>query len=244
MLSSVTFGKYMIGNLELHKLNPVCKILSLVLMLFICFFINSYIDVIILSLCLILGILYSDVDIIIYVRELAIINWLLFTILIVDILSLSSISMILSDVFRIVFIFVYFSLIMKSTSMNDILYGILRILKPFNIKKDNMIGLNVFLIFKFPCTFLKNKERYYRIEEERYVKESKNIKTKFIKYKNDIMHIYNLSIRDLNDDMNNLKIRLYGYGKTRTDNNLDKLRSKDYIFIGLNIALLFIVIFY
>ena len=244
MLSSVTFGKYMMGNLELNKLNPVCKILSLVLMLFVCFFINSYIDVIILSLCLILGILYSDVDIIIYVRELAIINWLLFTILIVDILSLSSISVLLSDVFRIVFIFVYFSLIMKSTSMNDILYGILRILKPFNIKKDNIIGLNAFLIFKFPYAFLKNKERYYRIEEERYVKESKNIKTKFIKYKNDIIHIYNLSIRDLNDDMNNLKIRLYGYGKTRTDNNLDKLRSKDYIFIGLNIALLFIVIFY
>ena len=243
MLSSITYGKYIKGNLELHKLNPIYKILSFILMIFVCFFINSLVDVIIIFGYLLLVIAYSDIDMKIYLKELSIIKFILLFILAVDVITLSYPAVILCDLLRVVFIFTYFSLLMKSTTFNEIIYGIENITKPFSKINSGAI-LNISLILKFPYVFLREKEKYYVIEEKRNIKEVEGIKDKVIKYNNDLVKIFNLSLRILNKEEDNLKIKLYGYGKSRTNCRLDKFDKKEIIFIVLNVLVMLIVLFY
>ena len=243
MSSSITYGKYIKGNLELHQLNPIYKVLSFILMIFICFFINSYVDIIIMIGYLLLVIVYSDINIKVYLKELSIIKIMLFLILIIDVITLSNLVVILSDQLRVIFIFTYFSLLMKSTTFNEIIYSIEKITKPFN-KITSGAVLNISLILKFPYVFLREKEKYYMLENKRNIKEVEGIKDKVIKYKNDLVKIFNISLRKLNKEEEYLKIKLYGYGKSRTNYRLDKFAKKEIIFIVLNVLIMLIVMFY
>ena len=63
MLNNVSIGRYINKSSVVHKLNPIFKILSLIIMVISIFFIDSYIDIIMLSMYLLLTILYSDIDI-------------------------------------------------------------------------------------------------------------------------------------------------------------------------------------
>ena len=243
MSNSITFGKYIKTDLELYKLNSIYKIISFIIMIFICFFINSYIDIIMLFSYLLLGLVYSGISIKIYLKELLIIKVILFSILIVDMITLTPIVIILSDLFRIIFIFLYFSLLMKSTTLNEIIYAVREILRPFD-KITNNIILNISLIFKFPYTFLKIREKYYYIETEKKVKKSKELKSRIIKYKNDLINIFNLSLKELNNEIEYLKVKLYGYGKSRTNYHLNEFDKKEIIFIILNILIVLIIMFH
>ena len=243
MPANVTYGKYIKGDLELHHLNPIYKILSFILMIFICFFINNYVDIIIVSSYLLLGVVYSSTSIKVYLRELSIIKVLLFIILIIDIIALNSVVIILSDLLRVIFIFIYFSLLMKSTTFNEIIYSIENITKPFSKITSNIV-LNISLIFKFPYVFLREKEKYSVTERKRNIKEVSNIKGRIIKYKDDIVKIFNLSLKKLNKEGEYLKIKLYGYGKSRTNYRLNEFDKKEIIFIILNILIILIVLFY
>ena len=243
MSSNITYGKYIKENLELHKLNPIYKVVSFVLMIFICFFINSYVDTIIILSYLLLGIVYSNISVKVYIKELSIIKLLLFFILIIDIITQNGLEVILSDILRVVFIFIYFSLLMKSTTFNEIVYSIENLLKPCS-KITSTAVLNISLIFKFPYVFLKEKEKYYLIEEKKNIKIEENIKDKIIKYKNNLLKIFNITIRKLNKNGEYLKIKLYGYGKSRTNYSSNQFDKKEIIFIILNILIMLIVTFY
>ena len=70
MLNNVSIGRYINKSSVVHKLNPIFKILSLIIMVISIFFIDSYIDIIMLSMYLLLTILYSDIDIKIYLKNI------------------------------------------------------------------------------------------------------------------------------------------------------------------------------
>ena len=70
MLDNITLGRYYLKNSVVHKLNPVFKILSLIIMIISIFFIDSYIDILMLSSYLLLSIVYSDIGIKVYFKNL------------------------------------------------------------------------------------------------------------------------------------------------------------------------------
>lgn len=49
MLNNISIGRYINKSSVVHKLNPIFKILSLIIMVISIFFIDSYIDIIMLS---------------------------------------------------------------------------------------------------------------------------------------------------------------------------------------------------
>ena len=61
MLDNITLGRYYLKNSVVHKLNPVFKILSVIIMIISIFFIDSYIGILMLSSYLLLSIVYSDI---------------------------------------------------------------------------------------------------------------------------------------------------------------------------------------
>ena len=57
MLNNISLGKYILGGSIVHKLSPIYKILSLIIMIVSLFFIDSYEDIIMLTMYLFLAIL-------------------------------------------------------------------------------------------------------------------------------------------------------------------------------------------
>ena len=69
MFNNITFGKYYNKNSVIHRLSPVFKLISLMIMIVGIFFIDSYIDILMFSLYLVLVMVYSDIGIITYLKN-------------------------------------------------------------------------------------------------------------------------------------------------------------------------------
>ena len=70
MLDNITLGRYYLKNSVVHKLNPVFKILSLIIMIISIFFIDSYVDIIMLASYLSLTLVYSNINLKIYLKNI------------------------------------------------------------------------------------------------------------------------------------------------------------------------------
>lgn len=244
MLNS-TFGKYIVSKSDVHNLNSTFKILSLIIMLITSFFINCYKDVIMLLSYLILSLVYSNINIKIYLKELSYFNIFIFIILIIDIIFLTPTEIIVSDMFRIIFIVLYYLLFIHITTFNEIISSIEKILSPLKgIIRIHSIALYIALIIKFPVVYLNEKERITRTYKERKILKEKKILDKIKKYKENVVLSFNSSIEKLNNISTNMKIKLYGYGKSRTNYRENKFSIKSSLLLILNIIILLIVMFY
>ena len=98
MLDRITFGRYCLRDSAVHKLSPVFKILSLIIMIVGVFFIDSYVDILMLTMYLLLTIVYSDISILVYLKNIYSIKIFLLFILIIDLIFFSGINKIVFDV--------------------------------------------------------------------------------------------------------------------------------------------------
>ena len=90
MLTNINFGKYYERDSVVHKLSPVFKIISLLIMIVSIFFIDSYKDIIMLTSYLILMMIYSDINILTYLRNIYSIKIFLVFILIIDLIFIKN----------------------------------------------------------------------------------------------------------------------------------------------------------
>ena len=132
MLSNLIVSRYILKDSLVHKLNPVFKIISLMMMLFGIFFIDSYIDIIMLTFYLLLVISYSDIDPMVYLRNIFSIRIILLLILIIDLIFFRGIDNIVFDLFRIIYIVIYLSILTLTTASTEIIYGISKFLMPIS----------------------------------------------------------------------------------------------------------------
>ena len=98
MLDRITFGRYCLRDSVVHKLSPVFKILSLIIMIVGVFFIDSYVDILMLTMYLLLTIVYSDISILVYLKNIYSIKIFLLFILIIDLIFFSGINKVVFDV--------------------------------------------------------------------------------------------------------------------------------------------------
>ena len=117
MLTNINFGKYYERDSVVHKLSPVFKIISLLIMIVSIFFIDSYKDIIMLTSYLILMMIYSDINILTYLRNIYSIKIFLVFILIIDLIF--NINNTIYDLYKLIFIIIYSSALTYTTSTSD-----------------------------------------------------------------------------------------------------------------------------
>ena len=107
MLINIALGKYFLKNSIVHKLNPVFKIISLTIIIIGIFFIDSYVDVLMVSSYILMTMLYSDIKLEKYIRNLNSIKIVLLFILVIDLIFFKGINNIIFDLSKLVFIILY-----------------------------------------------------------------------------------------------------------------------------------------
>ena len=236
MSINITLGRYILKDTIVHKLNPVFKILSLIIIIIGIFFVDSYTDIIMLSSYILLAILYSGIKIKLF----------LIFILIIDLIFFTNINKIIFDLSKLIFIIMYSSILTYTTAMTEITYGIERILRPMGkIIPVNDIAMIITLTLRYIPTLTMEADRIIKAQTIRGINFSnKNIKEKLKNISGIIIPIIVISLKKSEKTADIMDIRLYNYGKSRTNYRLNKWRYIDTLLLILNILILIIVIFY
>lgn len=236
-------GKYIGSNSFINKLNVTLKLLLFIILLISFFFINSIEDVIMLFSYLLLIIISSELNIKRFIKEILVFKIFVIFIVLINILTLNTIEVLLVDIFRFVFIISFFLIFNHTTTINEIMYGVGRILDPFSIKKDDVVILYATLIIKFPSIY---SEEYYKISKI-YMNRKRgkvSICKRILNHFQIIKKSFNSAVSRLNGITVDMKLRLFGYGKTRTSYGLNKISPMGVLIFVLNILVLLVVIIY
>lgn len=246
MFNNITFGKYYNKNSVIHRLSPVFKLISLMIMIVGIFFIDSYIDILMFSLYLVLVMVYSDIGIITYLKNIYSIKIFLLFIFIIDLIFNSNINNIVFDLYKLIFIIIYSSALSYTTSTSEITYGIERILKVFNnYIPVNDIAMIITLTIRYIPTLTMEADRIIKAQKMRGIDfDSKNIKNKISSLVGVFIPMFILSLKKSESFGDIMDLRLYNYGKSRTNYRTNSWEKIDSLLLILNIIILIIVIFY
>lgn len=246
MLNNITFGRYYLKDSVVHKLNPILKILSLIIMIISIFFIDSYVDIIMLGSYLILSMVYSDISIKMYLKNILGIRIFLIFILIIDLIFFTGISKIIFDLFKIIFIIMYSSILTYTTVITELTYGIEELLRPLGkIIPVSDIAMSISLSIRYIPSLTEEASRIIKAQKMRGVSfESKNIKEKITSICGILMPMFAMSIKKSQKLADIMDIRLYNYGRTKTNYRSNKWKKIDTLLLIFNVVILIIVISY
>ena len=239
MLNS-SFGKYLDRKSEVHMLNSTFKLMSLVIMLISSCFVNSYTDIIMLFSYLVLALVSSGIGLKIYLKEIWYFRFCLIFIVFVNIIFFSTFEALLVDLFRFAFVVLYTSMFIHVTTVNETMYAIGRMFDPFSIKKDDVMILYPSLIFRFPLAYIEEYNRLIRVYDDIY--GSLSFRKKIMMKIRVLLGAFGSSIVKLNRAALFMKLKLFGYGKTRTNYRLYRYGVKEVMLLILNLAILLVVI--
>ena len=246
MLNNITLGKYHQIDSVIHRLNPVLKITSLIIMITSIFFIDSYVDLIMLFSYLILSIIYSNINIKVYLKNILSIKIFLIFILIIDLIFFTSINRIIFDIFKLIFIILYSNILTYTTVITELTFGIEKLLKPLSkIIPVSDIAMIITLTIRYIPSLTEEAKRIIRSQKIRGINfDSKNIKQKIISISGILMPMFIISLKKAEKTADIMDLRLYNYGKSKTNYRSNSWRNIDTFILVLNILILLIVIFY
>ena len=241
MFTNITIGKYIYKDSLIHKINPLIKIISILLILMSSLFFNLIQNILLLIVISIM-IYISKVDKTTYLKNIYGFRYFIIGILVIYILSRLNILLILNNLIKIIINILITSLLLYTTTINELNYGLNILLKPLKYIKINYNKISVIIIItiKFIFIVFEETDKLFKAYKNRGLKFNGNIKEKINKISMFLSTLFYLLIKKSNDISNTLIIR---------NCDLEKLIKKDKIRINyldilfmINIVLIIILI--
>ena len=182
MFTNITIGKYIYKDSLIHKINPLIKVLAILLILLSSIFFNLIQNILLLLVILIM-IYISKIDKITYLKNIYGFRYFLIGILIIYILSRISIVVILNNLIKIIINVLITSLLLYTTTLNELNYGLNILLKPLKYLKVNYNKISIIIIItiKFIFMVFEETDKIFKAFKNRGLKFDGNIKIKINK---------------------------------------------------------------
>lgn len=216
MLNSIQIFSYTETNSIIHKIDSLNKLLTLIVFTLISFN-NNIIIHLILILYLIILIILSKIKIISYVKSIKNITYLLVAIFLINIICKMDIILNLINIFRIIEIVIYSSIITMTTKTDELISGLYRLLIPLKIFKININKIVFILIMSI---------KLIPVIIDEFNKTIKGLKGKGVGTKNKLVLIksiviptFSLIIRKSDNIVTDLEFKLYNYENIKITNN-------------------------
>lgn len=243
MFTSISYGKYIYRNSIIHNLNPMVKIIITLLILF-SILINNIYQNMFLSLLIIVYIILSKINFRLYLKNILNIKIFLIMIFIINFLFNASIILSLNIIIKIVLIILETLILMYTTTIKELTYGLNKLLRPLqNIKiNPNKITLIITYSIRFIPLVIENANETIESLESRgiiYKKESIKNKIKILKLIILPIFVNSMNKADIISDI--MDLRLYNIDVKRNSYRIKEARIKDYIFLLINVIFLIIM---
>lgn len=239
MTNKYNIGSYYLKDSIIHKLNPILKILCLIIMVLSIVIANSFMDFIIIGLYLVITMLLSKIEIKIYLKNIYTLRVFIIFIVIINFIFSVSITSTLFMIFRIIYLVILSAILTLTTAPLEITYGLERVLSIFNkIIPVNAIALTITLALRFIPILTMQAERIIKAQSLRGIDFSKNVKTKIISLSNIFIPMIYLSLKKADDLSDIMEVRLYNYGISRTNYRLNRWKMVDTFLLVINVFIL------
>jgi len=236
-------NKYYLKDSLIHKLNPITKIILLLLMILSCLLSKNIINILIVSIYTILLLLLSKINIKIYLNSLMNIKVLLIFIIIISLIFKINILTIILTIYKIVIVILISTMITLTTPPTEITYGLEKILSPFNkIIKVKEIALIITLALRFIPSTKEQSERIIKAISVRGINYNGSIKNKLSIISILITPMFISSIKKSDQISDIMTVRMYNYSNTRTNYRMNNYQYKDTILLIITTTILILTI--
>lgn len=241
MSNNSLLGSYYPEKSIIHSINPLIKIIS-ILILLVSIFINNniYVSIIILLFIILIS-LFAKLPYNIYSKVLYGLKYIiLFTVIIYLLFNYNLIDIVII-VLRLYSIVLYTTIITMTTSHKEMTRGIEMFLYPFSLLglNVNKISLMLTLALRFIPTILTQADKIMKSQRSRGIDyNSYEINKKLYSLKTILLPIFILTLRRADTISDVLQLRMYDLNSTRSHLINYEIKMKDIIFLVINILIL------
>ncbi len=245
MLNKVTIGRYYPICSKVHMMNPIAKILCLILFVLAVFVANNIFLLTIILILLILMLLDSKIPLKTYVDTVLSIKWFLLFIIITNYLLKVNIFDNLIIVFRLTAMILYTSILTLTTPVNEITYGLERVFSPLKLFKIpvNKMALSISLALRFIPNLIDEGNKILKSQASRGIDYyNSNFKTKVMALRTLIIPVFILTIKRADDLADSMEVRLYNISSKRINFRQNKWGFYDTFLFTLHLSLFILVV--
>lgn len=241
MFTNITIGKYIYKESIIHKIHPIIKIIMLLFIIFLSLISNYKENIILLTYVLLISIL-TKINIKTYLKNIYGLRYLIISILFINLIFNVSILNSINSIEKLIIIFIYSSILMYTTTINEINLAFNKLLSP--LKKltfdvDN-ISLILTISIKFITTIFEEVDILFKAFKSRGYKFNGSVKDRINKVKNFLSTLFYLLLKKSDDIGTTLEIKNYNLKKI-IKRNKRKIKIKEYLILVINIILLIII---
>ena len=208
MLNNIQIFRYIDTNSIIQKINPLNKILTLIIFTIISITSNNIIEHMIFIVYLFLLMLLSKIKINKYLKLMKGLLYLLIPIFIINLFCKVDMILNVTNILKIIEIFIYSSLITISTTTNELIYSLDRLLLPLKILKINT--KKIIFVLTLSIKFIPIVIEEFNIVIKGLI--SKGIKkNKILVLKAIIIPTFSLLIRKADMLADELELKIYDY---------------------------------
>ena len=245
MLDNISINNFCDVSSSLRKMNPISKILCVLIFLILTFVDNSIQFNFILAIILIVAMLLSNVSFKIYFKILLSLSSFIFFIFLINFLCHTSINTSIILSLRLIFIVLYSSILTLTTTKEELIYGLEHILSPLKIFKVpvNSLALILTLAISFiPVVFetLKKIIKCYETRGISFKNLSFSLKISYIK--SIIIPVFIKTFKCADNLSDTMYLKLYNSNSTRTDFYNYGYSKMDAYMLSLHFMLIIILI--
>ena len=236
-------NKYYNIDSIIHKLNPLCKIISILIFTFLVLFTNNIILLIILLLFTFILLYISHIPINVYLMGMKGMLFFCIFVFLINLLFGGFLSA-FNSIIKLLLFVLYSHLLLYTTKPNDMTLGLRKFLSPLKVigLDSNSIALTISLAIRFIPTIFKEGYRVYKSQVSRGLNFSGNLPTKCDKLISIVIPVFNLSLKRTDDLSFVLDTKLYNPNKNRTEYNDKGFSILDENYILVHVLLIFICI--
>ncbi len=245
MLNKIMIGRYYPVNSQVHKMNPLAKIICILLFIVMIFFTYDIRFNVIISVLLILMLLNTKVPMKIYIKTILSIKWLLLFILIINLILRTNLQVTIITALRLVYIVLYTSILTLTTPPTEITYGLEKFFSPLRLIgiPVNKMALSISLALRFIPTIIDQGNKIIKSQASRGIDYyNSNFRGKILAIKSLIIPIFVLSIKRADDLSDAMEVRLYNINDKRNNFRQNRWGLYDTFLVLMHLALFILIV--
>ena len=245
MLSKIMICRYYPVNSQIHQMNPLAKILCILLFVVMIFFSYDIKINIIISVLLILMLLNTKVPIKIYIKTIFSIKWLLLFVLIINLILTTDLKVTVITALRLIYIVLYTSVLTLTTPPTEITYGLEKLFSPLRFIgiPVNKMALSISLALRFIPTIIDQGNKIIKSQASRGIDYyNSNLQGKILAIKSLIIPIFVLSIKKADDLSDAMEVRLYNINDKRNNFRQNRWGLYDTFLVLMHLALFILIV--
>ncbi len=244
MLNKVMIGRYYPINSLVHKMNPLAKIICVLLFIIMTFLTFNIRFNILLFILLILMLFNTKIPLNIYLKTILSIKWLILFILIVNIIFRSELQITIITILRLIYVVLYTSILTLTTPPTEITYGLEKIFLPLRLIgiPVNKMALSISLALRFIPTIIDQGNKIIKSQASRGIDYyNSNFHGKLLAIKSLIIPMFVLSFKKADELADSMEVRLYNINKKRTNFRQNKWQFYDTFIVLMHIGLFILI---